>query len=114
MVSSSRQNFLGFLPAGAPLSSSGASPSSAEPPGAEPAACRPRPRAPWTGPSERRADASGPGSCWSSIPCPPGTSAAGLVATLLDPRCLAAQFPEVVQLGAAHPAPADRLDPLDR
>src|SRR5262249_58173872 len=45
------------------------------------------------------------------VHCP--ASATGLVATLLDAGCLAAQLPEVVQLGAAHPAPGDRLDLVD-
>src|SRR5207302_10682194 len=41
-------------------------------------------------------------------------SAAGLVAALLDAGCLAAQVPQVVQLGTAHPAPGDGLDLVDR
>src|SRR6202007_711084 len=48
---------------------------------------------------------------------PPGRphwSVAGLVAALLDPRCLAAQCPQVVELGPADAAPADRLDLVDR
>src|SRR5437660_11731543 len=46
--------------------------------------------------------------------CPSGTSAAGLLATLLDARGLAAQVPQVVELGPPHPAAGDRLDLLDR
>src|SRR6266568_260660 len=38
----------------------------------------------------------------------------GRLAALPDPGTLAAQRPEVVQLGPAHPAPADDLDLVDR
>src|SRR6516162_8901115 len=37
----------------------------------------------------------------------------GRLATLPDPGSLAAQRPEVVQLGPAYPAPANDLDPVD-
>src|SRR5260370_38899753 len=66
------------------------------------------------GVSGAEAEASVSGSCCSSLAFPPGTSAAGLVAALLDAGCLAAQFPQVVQLGAALPTPGDRLDPVER
>src|SRR6516165_11347922 len=94
MISSSRQKCFRFLPAGALAGSTGSSR--------------------WEGSGWVRGQVTVSGSDESSIPCPGGTSAAGLVAALLDPCGLSAQFPEVVQLGPADAAPADRLDLVDR
>src|SRR5580658_404463 len=130
MVSTSRQKCfsLGRLtavsassksPASWPESSTAGSGSGAAGPGTwlrgrGPAACRPRPArdcgaGAWRG-GGADDEASLPGSNGSPVACPPGTSAAGLVATLLDARRLPAQVPEVVQLGPAHLAAGDRLD----
>src|SRR5258708_4356644 len=45
---------------------------------------------------------------------PPGSELADRLPALLDPRGLAAQRPQVVQLGAAHLAPGHDFDRLDR
>src|ERR1700691_5376999 len=54
-----------------------------------------------------------PRSC-SGISRQAGASAGGVLPALLDPRGLAAQVTEVVQLGAADAAARDRLDLVDR